>query len=277
MNKKDYNSEKMLQVLIAQYPDLIKEAQIECEEENKLLLITKEASISSINNRFSLDHLFLDQDGIPTFVEVKRSSDTRIRREVVGQMLDYAANAILYWPVNEIKKLLLSRCEREGIDPDELMQDFLKDDDELEDFWDNVYNNLNNGKVRLLFVADQIPSELKRIIEFLNEKMDIVEVLGVEIKQYIHNDLKTLVPKVVGQTEKAQIKKNQNQERWDEASFFAELNDRYNSKYENIARKIFNYFKPKVTRIYWGSGMRSGSFVPIYQGKEKHLIKKTFC
>jgi len=89
-----------------------------------------------------------------------------------------------------------------------------------------------------------------------------------KIKQYIHNDLKTLVPKVVGQTEKAQIKKNQNQERWDEASFFAELNDRYNSKYENIARKIFNYFKPKVTRIYWGSGMRSGSFVPI---------KKTFC
>ena len=28
----------------------------------------------------------------PTLVEVKRSSDTRIRREVVGQMLDYAAN-----------------------------------------------------------------------------------------------------------------------------------------------------------------------------------------
>jgi hypothetical protein len=40
--------------------------------------------------RWSLDHLFLD---VPTLVEVKRSTDTRVRREVVGQMLDYAAYA----------------------------------------------------------------------------------------------------------------------------------------------------------------------------------------
>jgi hypothetical protein len=31
----------------------------------------------------------LDQDAVPTLVEVKRSSDTRIRREVMGQMSDY--------------------------------------------------------------------------------------------------------------------------------------------------------------------------------------------
>ena len=54
-------------------------------------------------NRWSLDHLFLDQEGIPTLVEVKRGTDTRIRREVVGQMLDYAANAIVYWPVEELR------------------------------------------------------------------------------------------------------------------------------------------------------------------------------
>ena len=36
-------------------------------------------------------------------MEVKRSGDTRIRREGVGQMLDYAANAGVYWPVEEIK------------------------------------------------------------------------------------------------------------------------------------------------------------------------------
>jgi hypothetical protein len=36
----------------------------------------------------------LDQDAILTIVEVKRSTDTHVRREVVGQMLDYAANAV---------------------------------------------------------------------------------------------------------------------------------------------------------------------------------------
>jgi hypothetical protein len=41
---------------------------------------------------WSLDHLVVDQDAVPTFVEVKRASDTPARREVVAQMLDYAAN-----------------------------------------------------------------------------------------------------------------------------------------------------------------------------------------
>ena len=51
-------------------------------------------------DRWSADHLFLDQDGIPTLVEVKRRKDTRIRREVVGQMLEYAANAVVYWSLD---------------------------------------------------------------------------------------------------------------------------------------------------------------------------------
>ena len=40
---------------------------------------------------------------VPTLVEVKRSTDTRIRREVVGQMLDYAANAVVYLPIEQIR------------------------------------------------------------------------------------------------------------------------------------------------------------------------------
>jgi|SRR5579872_2595824 len=60
---------------------------------------------------WSLDHLFIDQDGIPTLVEVKRGTDTRIRREVVGQMLDYAANAVVYWPVESIRSHFDRTCE----------------------------------------------------------------------------------------------------------------------------------------------------------------------
>jgi hypothetical protein len=38
--------------------------------------------------RWSLDHLFIDGDGVPTLVRVKRTSDPRARREVVAQMLE---------------------------------------------------------------------------------------------------------------------------------------------------------------------------------------------
>ncbi len=54
--------------------------------------------------RWSLDHLFVDQDGVPTLVEVKRASDTRGRREVVAQMLDYAANGVVYWPAEALQR-----------------------------------------------------------------------------------------------------------------------------------------------------------------------------
>ncbi len=45
------------------------------------------------------------------------------------------------------------------------------------------------------------------MVEFLNAQMDPAEVLALEIKQYIGQGLKTLVPRVVGQTAEAQRRK----------------------------------------------------------------------
>jgi hypothetical protein len=41
---------------------------------------------------------------VPTFVEVKRASDTRARREVVAQMLDYAANGSVFWIPGQLRR-----------------------------------------------------------------------------------------------------------------------------------------------------------------------------
>jgi len=86
-----YETEAVLQELIAQYPETPAG-----EQGGALLLVRREAAVyddQDVNAHGSLDHLFLDSDGVPVLVEVKRSTDARIRREVVGQMLDYAAGA----------------------------------------------------------------------------------------------------------------------------------------------------------------------------------------
>src|SRR5262249_18990480 len=150
--------------------------------------------------RWSVDHLFLDQDAIPTLVEVKRQSDTRIRREVVGQMLDYAANAVVYWPIEKLRATFEANCEQEGKEAEDVIDARLGEDTVPDVFWEKVRTNLQAGKVRLVFVADYIPAELRRVIEFLNVQMSPTEVLGIEVRQYIGEDLKTLVPRVVGQT-----------------------------------------------------------------------------
>ena len=106
MTEQDYVSEDRLQELLAKYPNLLAGDQIDNDEPRRWLLISREVVLASEEDgagRWSVDHLFLDQDAIPTIVEVKRSADTRIRREVVGQMLDYAANAVVYWPVEDLR------------------------------------------------------------------------------------------------------------------------------------------------------------------------------
>ena len=48
-------------------------------------------------------------------------------------------------------------------------------------------------------MADAIPDELARIVEFLNEQMPNIEVLAVEIKQFRDDkSAQTLVPRVIG-------------------------------------------------------------------------------
>jgi len=211
-----YANERALQRLIADYPELLAGELIDPDNPPRWFLIGSESGIpdqSDGSDRWSVDHLLVDQWGRPTFVEVKRSTDTRIRREVVGQILDYAANALAYWPTDRVRELAVETAgSAEKLEKD--LADLLAidiesevDDNAIEAFWSEVHRHLANGEMRLLFVADEIPTELRRVIEFLNDHMAAIEVLGIEIRQYQGDNLKALVPRVVGQTEFARQSK----------------------------------------------------------------------
>ena len=185
MREEIYLQEATLQELLARYPDLIPGDQITPDSARRWLLVTREMGVpdeSDASDRWSLDHLFLDQDGVPTFVECKRAVDTRIRREVMAQMLDYAANGIEYWNIQRLRQEAAETAQSQGYDLDERVATLIGDGDEtgVETFWSQVEENLKQGRVRLVFVADSIPRELRRLVEFLNDKMTDVEVLAVQ-------------------------------------------------------------------------------------------------
>ena len=77
-----------------------------------------------------------------TLIEVKRSTDTRIRREVVGQMLDYAANAVSYWSVDTIKSLYEVRCEKESVDFEQTLESHLGPDCSYEEYLKHAWQYL---------------------------------------------------------------------------------------------------------------------------------------
>jgi hypothetical protein len=137
LSSEAYDSEALLQGLLERYPNLLAGDQIDAASPRRWLLVQREASVPAETDgagRWSLDHLFLDQEGIPTFVEVKRSTDTRIRREVIGQMLDYAANGVVYWPVESIRGMYEARVAAEGLDSAVTLSEFLGPQREPEAF-----------------------------------------------------------------------------------------------------------------------------------------------
>lgn len=272
LTEKKYNSESVLQNLLTKYPNLLAGRQIDVENPRRWLLISREMGIpleEGGGNWMAVDHLFLDQDGIPTFVEVKRSSDTRIRREVVGQMLDYAANAVKYWPPETIREQFKEKLLAKGQESDQLLLEFLGSETDTDDYWSQVENNLKNGKVRLLFVADIIPPELQRIVEFLNEQMNPAQVLAIEIKQFAGEDIQTLVPRVIGQTAETQLtKRTRSKRKWNEETYLMEMEDRHGSEAAQLAKEILKWAKPRVTRIWWGEGKELGSYVPVLNHNE---------
>lgn len=204
MTETPFDAEDVLQSLIAQHPEMVSD---ENAGHGALLLIRREASVSDhedAGGRWSLDHLYVDHDGVPTLVEVKRSSDTRGRREVVAQMLDYAANAKTSFSAERMAAWLEDAARSRGISAAQVLSDVLGVEDP-DAFWATVATNVDAERLRLIFVSDVIGPELRRIIEFLNGQMARTDVLAIEVKQYVDDrgHHQTIVPRVIGNTEAA--------------------------------------------------------------------------
>jgi hypothetical protein len=204
MRPSEPRSEDFMQKLVAVHPELI------ADQDGALLLIRREQPIADREDgsgRWSLDHLFVTRSGVPVLVELKRAVDTRLRREVVGQMLDYAANGTAYWQGGRIAESFTATMIEQGRDPDAELVTFLGDASDPEQFWEQVDANFAAGRIKMVFVADTIPRELARIVEFLNDQMK-ADVRAVELSWFESDSgVTALTPRVIGETERAQSEK----------------------------------------------------------------------
>ena len=208
LEEEPFSTEDELQALIAEHPELLDGEQIRPGDPRRWILIAREKGIAETSDsgaRWAIDHVIIDQDAVPTLAEVKRGSNPEIRRAIVGQLLEYAAHASKTWTADELRRSFEESVNAKGHDPTEVLGRLLRTDGEpdADGFWENVATNLSARRIRLLFVADEIPDPLERVVEFLNEQMPNIEVLAVEIKQFRGGQTQTLVPRVLGRTAKA--------------------------------------------------------------------------
>jgi hypothetical protein len=256
MRDEPYETEAVLQELLAEHPELLT-GDGDAAAGAGWLFVRREVPLFDEDERLSagwLDHLFLDREGIPTLVEVKRGSDARIRREVVGQLLDYAANASACWSADQLRGWFETSCE----DPGATLATMLGAVEDPGEFWGRVETNLAAGRLRLVFVADEIPAGLRRIVEFLSLQMHQTEVIAVDVKQYVARDgqVRTFVPRVHGRTER----KVGERRTWTRGSILRELRDRHDDAIAKAAEAIFDWAGRRGLRFWFGAGQKDGSF-----------------
>lgn len=258
LEEEPFPSEDTLQALIANNPEVLDGGQVRPDDPRRWILITREKGIAEradAGGRWSLDHLLIDQDAVPTLVEVKRSSNPERRRTFVGQLLEYAAHAAVTWTANELRQTFENAGDGQAFDPNEKIKELLQTDVEpdVEAFWRAVATNLAARRLRLLFVADEIPDPLERVISFLNEQMPHIEVLGVEIKQFRGESFQTLVPRVIGRVAALEDASNGGaapRRKLTRASFLEELP---NEEARGVARKLLDTAAATGATLWWGS------------------------
>jgi len=128
----------------------------------------------------------------------------------------------------------------------------------------------------MVFVADVIPAELQRIVEFLNGQMDPAEVLAVEVRQFTGQGQTAMVPRVFGQTATAQQKKilapAQQSLQWDEVRFFGALERDHGQEVAIVGRRIHQWATDKGLQVGWGKGNGSmGSLYLVLQDRSTSL------
>lgn len=240
-----YEAESDLQKIVAENPQLLMLDPASADEE--LMLVRQEFPIRDPDDSsifYSLDHLFLDQDGVPVLVEVKRSSDVRIRREVVGQMLDYASRA-KFWDLSEIQQHFRASNGENPYD--------------TEDFWRRVSANLRAEHFKLVFVADKIPGPLTTMIDFLGRNMDNIEVYGVEVRRYDSAGGPLLTSTVIGAPVLTEAGV-QGPIVWDPDKLVQQFCDRGHSDLAGVVRSLMEFAGGVGLAPSFGRGPRYGAY-----------------
>lgn len=270
------NEDRELQLILEKTPDLLPGEQIRPDDPRRWLVIQREMPVpdpSTGEDRWSIDFLFADQDAMPTFVECKRFEDTRARREVVGQMIEYAANGHYYWTKDILREYAEKTAEQRGTTLEDSLATLQGDDFETVDgFFEQLQDNLREGQIRIVFFLEESPMELRSMVDFLNKQMERSEILLVEAKQFERGGQRYVVPILFGYSEEARSVKRvvtvssdasrpkRKWRKWDQESFFADVAEKHDSATVEAMRKLLDYGESSSFKVSWGKGTQWGSF-----------------
>ena len=250
--------EKSLQDLLIDFPELIPSDYINPEELPIFIVVRNEAGVTA----GSMDILLLDQYAVPTVVETKLIDNREIRRSVLAQGIEYLSHLQTEWSGDRFLEEAKEYWVKKEKAFEQLVQEkWGKEFDSI--YLSQLQSNIDTANMRLIIAADSIPSELRRMIEFLNNTSKF-EILGLEVALYSDEkdpENKYLIPTLLGASEQARGRKIITRSQWSKARFFEVVEE---GLLPEITEKINNFYKfaKDLTdrKPDWGTGKETGSF-----------------
>lgn len=138
-----------------------------------------------------VDILAVDADGVITVCECKLQGNAGIRREVVGQVFEYAG-ALDAMSFRDFTARVESRL---GGELDAALAAIAGEEWDRGVWADQVSSALETGKFRVVIAADKIGSALKKTVLYLNSHTSLA-VLAVELHRQRIGEIEVLVPTV---------------------------------------------------------------------------------
>lgn len=200
VDRSSFALEDNLQQYIFDNPDSIPLYDI--KEDIKLLILAREFPTSS----GPIDAIGVDRDGEIYLVETKlyKNPDKRL---VVAQVLDYGASL---WKTYTDFGVFISQLESQVSKKfnktinDRVREFFNLEDEQLNQFNENLRDNLNDGNFKFVVLMDQIHNQLKDLIIFINQNSRF-NIYGVELDYYKYENFEILIPKLFGTEVKKEV------------------------------------------------------------------------
>ena len=154
-----------------------------------------------------IDNLFISPEGYLTIVETKLWRNPEARREVVGQIIDYA-KVISKWSFTDLDDSVKQFNRKYNHCSDGLLATIRKhhelDEGEEHYFIDNITKNLIRGRFLLLIVGDGIRESVEDMIEYLTQTPQLYFTLSlVELQVYkvsTEDNSLIVIPQVITRT-----------------------------------------------------------------------------
>jgi len=262
LNETKFTEEGKLQDYLEEYPTLIPLADI-VEGASDLLCIGREVGAGS----GSIDLLCIDKDSFLTVVETKLRRNREARREVVGQIIEYASY-VSQWTADDVYRIAneyFAKSEKapqsyKGKTLDEIMKGIAGGEFSDEDFRIKIGQNLRDGRMRLVIAVDELIEPLRATVTFLNShsNFDILLLQVIDFEE--SKDRKVLVPVLFGYATKSAEKGKREVRHWNEDSFRADTNERCAPIVADTIMRLYDFTKDYADEISWGKGITYGSF-----------------